>query len=121
MTSATNEPTPRGAGVTLQAAADAFLFSPRCENANTRRAYAGVIDKLAAELGGGRELADISDDEIAAVLKALWARAAESTWNRNRAAANAGWPCHLTWFGLKGDGSRHEAIETLRSLLKRFL
>ena len=101
MTSATNEPTPRGAGVTLQAAADAFLSSPRCENANTRRAYAGVIDKLAAELGGGRELADISDDEIAAVLKALWARAAESTWNRNRAAANAwlswcrdrqGWP-----------------------------
>jgi len=93
MTSATNEPTPSGAGVTLQAAADAFLSSPRCENANTRRAYAGVIDKLAAELGGGRELADISDDEIAAVLKALWARAAESTWNRNRAAANA-W---LSW------------------------
>jgi len=82
-----------GAGVTLQAAADAFLSSPRCENANTRRAYAGVIDKLAAELGAGRELADISDDEIAAVLNALWATAKESTWNRNRAAMNA-W---LSW------------------------
>jgi integrase len=93
MTPATNEPTPHGAGVTLQAAADAFLSSPRCENANTRRAYASVIDKLTAELGGGRELADITDDEIAAALKALWAKAAESTWNRNRAATNA-W---LSW------------------------
>lgn len=50
-----------------------FLSSPRCENASTRRAYARVIDKLAAELGGARTLADISDDEIAAVLNALWA------------------------------------------------
>lgn len=83
----------RGAGVTLQAAADAFLASPRCANANTRRAYAGVIDKLAAELGGARELADTSDEEIAAALNALWATAKESTWNRNRAAVNA-W---LTW------------------------
>ena len=88
-----DEPTPRGAGVTLQAAADAFLSSPRCENQNTRRAYAGVIDTLAAELGAGRELADATDDEIAAVLKARWATAGESTWNRNRAAVNA-W---LTW------------------------
>jgi integrase len=87
------QPSGRGAGVTLQGAADAFLSSARCENANTRRAYAGVIDKLAAELDGGRELADIADDEIAAVLTALWATTAESTWNRNRAAVNA-W---LTW------------------------
>jgi integrase len=84
---------PRRAGVTLQGAIDAFLSSPRCENQNTRRAYAGVIDKLAAKLGAGRELANISDDEIAAVLETLWATAAESTWNRNRAAVNA-W---LTW------------------------
>ena len=39
--SAASVTTIRGAGVTLQAAADAFLSSPRCENANTRRAYAG--------------------------------------------------------------------------------
>jgi integrase len=82
-----------GAGVTLQGAVDAFLSSPRCENQNTRRAYAGVIDKLAVQLGSGRELADVADDEIAAVLEALWAATAESTWNRNRAAVNA-W---LTW------------------------
>jgi integrase len=93
MTVEAQDPGPRGAGVTLQGAADAFLSSPRCENANTRRAYAGVIDKLAPELGAARELADIADDEIAAVLQARWATAGESTWNRNRAAVNA-W---LTW------------------------
>jgi hypothetical protein len=63
---------PRGAAVTLQAAADAFLSSPRCENANTRRAYAGVIDKIASQLGASRPLADISNDDIAAVLNREW-------------------------------------------------
>jgi integrase len=86
---------PRGAAVTLQAAADAFLSSPRCENANTRRAYAGVIDKIASQLGASRPLADISNDDIGAVLNREWASAHESTWNRNRAAVNA-W---LTWCG----------------------
>ncbi len=80
-------------GVTLQAAADAFLSSPRCENANTRRAYASVIDKIIGELGSARGLADVSDSEIPQVLERLWATAGESTWNRNRAAVNA-W---LTW------------------------
>jgi integrase len=68
-------------------------FFPRPENANTRRAYAGVIDKIASELGANRPLADISDDDIAAVLNREWADAHGSTWNRNRAAVNA-W---LTW------------------------
>ena len=48
----------RGKPVTLQAAADAFLSSPRCENPNTRRAYATVIDKLTAQLDPARELAE---------------------------------------------------------------
>ena len=52
-----------------------------------------MIDTLVAELGAGRELADVADVEIAAVLKALWVTAAAWTWNRNRAAVNA-W---LTW------------------------
>jgi integrase len=43
--------------------------------------------------GRFRSLADISDDDIAAVLNREWASAHESTWNRNRAAVNA-W---LTW------------------------
>jgi hypothetical protein len=32
---------------TVQAAADAFLSSPRYANPNTRRGYAGVLDRLA--------------------------------------------------------------------------
>jgi integrase len=93
MTAAAKQPASQRAGVTLQAAADAFLSSPRCENANTRRAYAGVIDKIAVQLGSARQLADVADSEVAAVLEGLWSTAGESTWNRNRAAANA-W---LTW------------------------
>ena len=41
----------RGGAVTLAEAADAFLSSPRAASPNTRRAYAGVLDRLAAELG----------------------------------------------------------------------
>ena len=41
-----------GGAVTLAEAADAFLFSPRTASPNTRRAYVGVIDGLAAKLGG---------------------------------------------------------------------
>lgn len=51
---AANETAIRAAGVTLQGAADAFLSSPRCENANTRRAYAGVIDNSTSRTGGRR-------------------------------------------------------------------
>lgn len=79
--------------VTLQTAVDAFLSSPRCENAHTRRAYATVIDKLIAQLNPARELADVSDSEIAHALHELWDTAAASTWNRNRAAVGS-W---LTW------------------------
>jgi site-specific recombinase XerD len=83
----------RSKAVTLQHAADAFLSSPRCENPNTRRAYATVIDKLNAQLDPARELADIDDKQIAGALESLWGDAAASTWNRNRAAAGS-W---LSW------------------------
>ena len=56
----------RGGAVTLAEAADAFLSSPRAASPNTRRAYAGVLDRLAAELGPGRQLAAVPGDEIAA-------------------------------------------------------
>jgi hypothetical protein len=36
------------AAVTVAEAADAFLSSPRADSPNTRRAYAGVLDRLAA-------------------------------------------------------------------------
>jgi integrase len=50
----------RGDAVTLAEAAAAFLSSPRTASPGTRRAYAGVIDRLAAELGPGRPLAAVA-------------------------------------------------------------
>jgi hypothetical protein len=44
----------RGGNVTLAEAADAFLSSPRVDSPNTHRAYASVLDHLAAEIGPGR-------------------------------------------------------------------
>jgi integrase len=85
----------RGTPVTLQTAADAFLSSQRCENPNTRRAYATVIDKLTAQLDPARQFADLDGSEIAHALVTLWGDAAPSTWNRNRAAVGSwlAW-CH---------------------------
>jgi hypothetical protein len=76
----------RGDGVTLADAADAFLSFPRVASPNTRRAYTGVLDRLAADLGPGQQLAAVPGDEIAATLRSLWGCSASATWNRNRAA-----------------------------------
>ena len=81
----------RGGAVALAEAADAFLSSPRLASANTRRAYAGVIDRLVAELGPHRQLAAVPGDEVAAALRRLWGKWAPATWNRNRAAV-VSWP-----------------------------
>ena len=89
MTRAANVAVIRGGAVTLQAAADAFLSSPRCENPNTRRAYAGVVDKVIGQLGALRQLADVTDAEIGDVVEGLWGTAGGSTWNRNRAAVTS--------------------------------
>ncbi|MCA1706965.1 MAG: site-specific integrase [Actinobacteria bacterium] len=89
----TNVAAIRGGAVTLQTAADAFLSSPRCENSNTHRAYAGVVDKVIDQLGVLRQLTEVTDDEIGGVVEVLWGTAGESTWNRNRAAVSS-W---LTW------------------------
>ena len=52
----------RGDGVTLAEAADEFLSTHRVANPNTHRAYASVIDRTIAEIGGGaRRLADVTD------------------------------------------------------------
>jgi len=59
--------------------------SPRCENPNTRRAYATVIDKLTAQLDPARQLADVDAREIANALEMPWSDAAPSTWNRKHA------------------------------------
>jgi hypothetical protein len=78
---------------TIQAAADAFLSSPRYANPNTRRGYTGVLDRLLAGLGASRPLAEVSGEELAGLLEQLWGRCAPATWNRNRGAVTA-W---LSW------------------------
>ncbi|MGW2156926.1 hypothetical protein [Nonomuraea sp. NPDC001699] len=42
---------PRGEGVSLAVAADAFLATPRTVNPDTHRAYASAIDRVAAAAG----------------------------------------------------------------------
>ena len=78
---------------TVQAAADAFLSSPRYANPNTRRGYTGVLDRLLAGLGASRPLAEVSGEELAGLLEQLWGQCAPATWNRNRGAV-AAW---LSW------------------------
>jgi hypothetical protein len=72
----------RGGAVTLAEAADAFLSCPRTASPNTRHAYAGVIDRLAAEFGPRRPLAAVPGNEIAAALRRLRGNRAPSIWNR---------------------------------------
>jgi hypothetical protein len=78
---------------TVQAAADAFLSSPRYANPNTRRGYTGALDRLLAGLGASRPLAEVSGEEVAGLLEQLWGQRTPATWNRNRGAV-AAW---LSW------------------------
>jgi hypothetical protein len=59
-----------------RAAIDTFLSSPRCTNPNTRRAYAGALDRVLHELGADVELAQLSGDQLAEVLQWLWGQRA---------------------------------------------
>jgi integrase len=70
-----------------------LLSSPRYANANTRRGYTGVLDRLLAGLGGSRPLAEVSGEELAGLLEQFWGQRAPATWNRNRGAV-AAW---LSW------------------------
>lgn len=80
--------------VTVREAVAAFLSAPRGSGSDhTRRAYTGVLHRVADRLGTERELADLGGDEVADALTTLWGDAAPSTWNRNRAAVSS-W---LSW------------------------
>lgn len=92
MSAASKITTLRRQGVSLPAAADAFLATPCTANPNTR-AYVSAIDRVAALLGRDRPLADVTDIEIGTALTELWGASAPATWNRNRAAITS-W---LTW------------------------
>ena len=74
---------------TIQAAADAFLSSPRHASPNTGRGYTGVLDRLLAGLGASRPLAEVSGEELAGLLEHLREQRAPATWNRNRGAVAA--------------------------------
>ncbi len=54
---------------TVQAAAGAFLSSPRYASPNTRRGYTSVLDRLLAGLGASRPLAEVSGEELAGELR----------------------------------------------------
>jgi hypothetical protein len=72
-------------------AIEAFLASPRCTGSgNTYRAYAGVLFRLANQLGTHRPLGDVDDEEIGTALQTLWGTTAPATWNRNRATVGYG-------------------------------
>jgi integrase len=92
---------PASGSTTVRPAVDRFLASPRCANPNTRRAYAGALDRLAEHLGPDRLLATVDGEELAAALERLWGHAAPATWNRNRAAV-ASW---LAWCRRNGDAA----------------
>ena len=83
---------------TVQVAIDRFLASARCRNPNTRRSYAGVLDRLGERLGADRRLDELAGEELGEALDVLWGGAAASTWNQRRAAV-ASW---LAWCAKNG-------------------
>ena len=104
-------PSRKGATGTMRDTVDAFLSSPRCANPNTRRAYAGVLDRVLDEIGAQVELSQVSGEQLAEVLERLWGERSPATWNRNRAAV-AAW---LSWCARAG----HAAPALLMSTERR--
>lgn len=56
--------------VTVEAAVDAFLATPRCnQSPNTHRTYANVLNRVAQLVGAQRGLDAVDDDEIEAAVE----------------------------------------------------
>lgn len=87
-----------GAERALGTAVDAFLAQPR--PATTARTYTRTLDRLAQLLGADRPLADLTNEELAEAVTALWGQRSAATWNRNVATVRSflawcrrhGWP-----------------------------
>ena len=94
---------------TIQAAADAFLSSPRYANPNTRRGYTGVLDRLLAGLGASRPLAEVSGEELARLLEQLWGQRAPATWTETAVPWRPGCPgAPPAWLPVPRGASRVE-------------
>jgi hypothetical protein len=78
---------------TIQAAADAFLSSPRYASPNTRRGYTGVPGRLLAGLGASLPAGRGQRGGTGRPAGAILGAARPGSWNRNRGAV-AAW---LSW------------------------
>lgn len=87
----------RGRDFTIAEGGRRVPILTRIGGPNTRRAYVGVLDRVATELGPGRPLGAVPGDEVAGALHRLWGESAPATWNRNRADV-ASW---LIWCAQK--------------------
>ena len=68
--------------ITLGRAIDAYLATlAGAEQQNTRRAYSGVLRRMAAEFGTGSVPDEISAEQFAAWFGQQWGERAPSTWN----------------------------------------
>lgn len=84
--------------MTVAAAIEGFLATPRChQSPHTHRAYLSALHRVADYLDPSRELADVGDHEIGEAISTLWGHSAPTTFNRNRAAVGS-W---LTWCATK--------------------
>ncbi|WP_207921471.1 site-specific integrase [Micromonospora sp. KC721] len=116
--------------VTVRVAVDRFLASAHCRVPTTRRSYGSVLDRLADHVGADRYLGDVTGDELADTLTALWGQSAASTWNQRRAAI-ANWSAWCTRNGYPAPDlpaaaerqtERHDATRSIdRAAIERLL
>jgi integrase len=74
--------TPAAGGITLGAAADAYLATLRgAEQQNTLRVYSRILRTVAAEFGSETPLGELAADRFAEWFAGQWGERAPSTWN----------------------------------------
>src|SRR5664280_2336647 len=80
-------------GLTVRAAVDAFLDSPKINRSpHTRRAYANVLDRTADVLGAERDLAGVSDAELGEALTGCGAGVRSPPGTATGPPLAPGWP-----------------------------
>jgi hypothetical protein len=107
---------------TSQAAADAFLSSPRYANPNTHRGCTSVLYRLLAALVASRPLAEVSGEELAGLMDPLWGQSApfsissaatsRTCSRRARTAAVSPPPSGTSWFRHSADAPQSTELVT---------